>query len=620
MQRFRVVPVPLIYALTAAISFMAFFFADRLWDANLHVPFAYASHGDAIEPQMKMLIDGGWFFEPHLAAPFGQDTQAIAQLNALKWALRWVLAELTQSPFMAQNLFEMISPVLSSMTFLYAARRLGLSFAGGIPCAILFANLYEFYWRVLAAHAIQGAYWMTPLGCLALLWICDGIKLRSRDGITFLVIAVLIGLESHYEVFFASCLALVAIVIGYVQEQSLRALRAGVIFIGAMAASFLVNFSPTLIWKLVNHASGYPYARLPVEAFLYSLSIGQMILPNPDHRIHKLAMMREHFDSVFPLLVNENKAATLGFIGDAGLVLLVLALIAWGWRKVPVTIERSALLALAAIILATTGSVGAIVNTFITADIRAYNRISTWIAFFCLLAVGYVLEALWQWMRVRRRGLTYAALASALTVLGVLDQSPAHAPPYVRAERAETEDQAWVDRIAQTLPPDGAVLQLPYAADAESLLGLMQQEPFMLSKDLRWSVGAWNGSRHAKFERWLASLPPHQLVAAALLGGFQGIVVYRSQFPDNGAAIEKQIAAIAGPPLVGEGTSQSYFPLRSLVQAARSADPAVGTSRGIAEAVSMSNEGKADVSESLHRIESALATRAAATREERPGG
>ena len=142
----------------------------------------------------------------------------------------------------------------------------------------------------------------------------------------------------------------------------------------------------------------------------------------------------------------------------------------------------------------------------------------------------------------------------------------------------------------------------------------------MLSKDLRWSVGAWNGSRHAKFESWLASLPSNQLVAAALLSGFQGVLVYRSQFADNGAAIEKQIAAIAGPPLVGEGMSQSYFPLASLVNAARGADPNVGTPQGVADAVSMSNDEKADVDARLRRIEAALRTRAAAEREERPRG
>ena len=137
-----------LYAGTALVSLIAFILAFHVWRADLHVPFSYFQYGDSVEPQLKQLLDGGWFFEPHLAAPFGQHSVAIVQVNTLKWFLRWILAEITQSPFMAQNLFVMLTPVLASLTFLYAARRLGLAFAAAIPCAILYGNLYMLYCRV----------------------------------------------------------------------------------------------------------------------------------------------------------------------------------------------------------------------------------------------------------------------------------------------------------------------------------------------------------------------------------------------------------------------------------------------------------------------------------------
>lgn len=116
----------LLYAGTALVSLLAFILAFRVWHADLHVPFSYFWYGDSIEPQIKQLLDGGWFFEPHFAAPFGQNSVAIAQLNSLKWFIRWILVEITRSPFMAQNFFEMLTPLLASLTFLYSARRLGL--------------------------------------------------------------------------------------------------------------------------------------------------------------------------------------------------------------------------------------------------------------------------------------------------------------------------------------------------------------------------------------------------------------------------------------------------------------------------------------------------------------
>lgn len=602
--------VLLLYSATGAISFVAFFLAYHVWHADLRVPFSYVWYGDSIEPQLRQLLDGGWFYEPRLSAPFGQHSVSIAQLNGLKWGIRWVLVELTRNPFVAQNLFELLDPILSSLTFLYAATRLGLSYAAAIPCAILFGNLYMLYWRVLAGHSMQAAYWMTPLGCLALLWIARGIKLKSRDGVIFAAIAVLIGFESHYEVFFACFLALVAMLIGWVQLRSRRPLAAGAIFIGVVALSFLVDYSPTLVWKVTHHGSSYQYARLPVEAYLYALPIGQMILPNPDHRIHKLASIREHFDSVFPALVNENKSATLGFVGDIGLATLFLALIAQGVRSAPQTMRHAAILALAAVVLATYGGLGAIVNTFITPDIRAYNRISTWISFFCLLAVAQLLDALWR--HLRERGLTrvFVAIAAAVAILGVLDQSPAHGPPYAESRQQFAVDERWMMQIAAAVPPKAAVLELPYVDDLESNEGLRQQLPFMLTENLRWSVGAFRGTREAGFESWLASLPPKHMIAVALLCGFDGVLVYHSGFSDRGAAIETALQSASGTsPVTGDDGTQSFFPIHDLAAAAYAADPNVGTPRGIAEAVSIFDRNAADRDESLKRIESAIGKR-----------
>ena len=325
-----------LYALTAAISFLAFALADRLWHADLSVPFSYVWYGDGIEPQMKFLLDGGWFFEPHLAAPFGLHTQEFTQLNTVKWFVRWVLVELTRNPFLAQNLFVLLDPILASLTFLYAARRLKLAYAAAIPCAILYGNLYMLYWRVLASHGLQSAYWITPVACLALLQIARGMPIaRSRETFIFVATAVVLGLESHYEVVFAGSLATVAVIVACVQQRSLRTLQTFGVFLAAMTAGFVLNIAPMIDWLLTHHGEIYKYNRSPIEAYLYSLSIGQMILPNLDHRIAVFARIRRDFDMVFPPLDTENRSATLGFIGDFGLLFLVIAVAARDFWKVP---------------------------------------------------------------------------------------------------------------------------------------------------------------------------------------------------------------------------------------------------------------------------------------------
>ena len=233
--------VLLLYIGTGLISFAAFCLAFKLWHADLGVPFSYAWYGDAVEPRTKELLEGTWFFNPHFAAPFGQDAVAIAQLNTLKWGLQWILVELTHNPFLTQNLFEMLCPALSAMTFLYASTRVGLSFAAAIPCAILYGNLFALYWRILAGQAIPAAYWLTPLGCLAILQVARSMPLaKTRDTAVFLGTAFLVGLESHYEAFFSGFLILVAILIGCIQDRSYRALQAGRAFLVVLTAGFAV--------------------------------------------------------------------------------------------------------------------------------------------------------------------------------------------------------------------------------------------------------------------------------------------------------------------------------------------------------------------------------------------
>ena len=601
--------VVLVYLATAMVSLLAFVLADRLWQADLRVPFSYAWYGDAIEPQLKFLLDGGWFFEPHLATPFGLPTQEFTQLNTLKWAIRGALVIMTGSPFIGQNLFVLLDPILASITFLYAARRLGIGFVAAIPCAVLYGNLYMLYWRVIASHGLQSAYWLTPLACLALLQIAGGTRLsRSFDSVVLLGTALLVGLESHYEVAFAGSLLILALLIACVQGRSIKPIMTACTFVAVMGLGFLINAAPMIQWLATHHGHIYHYERTAVEVYLYALSIGQMILPNPDHRILKLASIRQHFDSIFPPLYTENRAATLGFIGDVGLCLLGLTLMAPRRWHFPRVIEHSAFLAYWAMLIATIGSVCAIFNIFVNPDVHAWNRISTWIAFFCLIAVAYVLEQIWIWMRVSRKQLAYFGLAALIVILGVLDQSPAHTPPYEASRLQAAADVVWTENIAKQVPAGGAILELPYTDDVDSLLARLEQVPYMYSRDLRWSVGGYRETSAAHFESWLANLPARSMVAAALLSGFSGVLIYHGPYPDSGRKLIAQLRSIlrVEPASSSDGT-QTFFRLTDLIAAAHAVDDAVGTPRGVNEAVGLSEQNAAVQAQRLGPIERAVA-------------
>jgi phosphoglycerol transferase len=464
------------------------------------------------------------------------------------------------------------------------------------------------YWRILASHGLQSAYWITPLACLALLQMARGMPItRSRETFVFIATAVVLGLESHYEVVFAGSLAFVAVIVACVQQRSLQTLKTFGVFVAAMVAGFIVNVAPTIDWVLTHHGQIYKYTRAPIEAYLYSLSIGQMILPNLDHRIAAFAHIRREFDAVFPALDTENRSATLGFIGDFGLLALIAAVVARGSWKITRTLEHSSFLTIAALGIATTGGLAAIFNIFVSADVHSFTRISTWIAFFCLIAIAYVLERLWRYSQTRNAVALYVAFCIVLTVAGVLDQSPAHTAPYAESRKQAELDRAWALQIESVEPPGAAILELPYTDDVDSLEARLEQVPFMYSTGLRWSVGAYRETPEAGFESWLTTLPANRMVAAGLLSGFEGILVYRSSYNDQGRAIEKDLRAATGiDPLVSGDGTQSLFPIHRLVAKAHSVVPSVGVQQGINEAIAVYRNSPSGNSDALVRIENAI--------------
>src|SRR5207248_10568068 len=157
-------------------------------------------------------------------------------------------------------------------------------------------------------------------------------------------------------------------------------------------------------------------------------------------------------------------------------------------------------LTLFAVLLATVGGLGSVCAVLVTSKIRAYNRISVYIAFFSVVAVALLLEALAGSLARRRGGrLGFYGLLAVVLGLGLLDQTNARQMPPYRALREEFDNDAdFVRRVEDVLPAGAGVLQLPYQAYPEPdwVHRLSTYEPlrcYLHSKQLRWSYGGMKG-------------------------------------------------------------------------------------------------------------------------------
>ena len=157
---------------------------------------------------------------------------------------------------------------------------------------------------------------------------------------------------------------------------------------------------PASIPRFFQLPCGYPST---VGADIYSLRISSLLLSPNGFGLQKLANWMGRYFHVLATdegpMYNENAYGYLGIVGIFGFLALLLMLLRsrdWkaGRTEHPELGDRLWLLSrlnVMALLLATIAGFGGIIGIFVR-FIRGYNRISPYIAFFALLAVGLALE------------------------------------------------------------------------------------------------------------------------------------------------------------------------------------------------------------------------------------
>jgi phosphoglycerol transferase len=245
-------------------------------------------------------------------------------------------------------------------------------------------------------------------------------------------------------------------------------------------------------------------------------------------------------------------------------------------------LNHLSLLNAAAILLGSVGGLGSLIAFFITPQVRAYNRVSIFIAFFSFLSLALFLErvrhryATTQW----RRMIFYGVVVVALGV-GIVDQrSHNYIPNYSWLRSEFRRDAAFVQRIEAALPAGAMIFQLPMVSFPENprvnrLNDYDLVKGYLHSTRLRWSYGAIKGRENDSWQRWVTSKPAPDLVGTLALAGFAGIYVDRYGYPDSGAKLEADLAGVIGSrPFVSENGRLVFFDLTEYERRMREQSPA----------------------------------------------
>jgi phosphoglycerol transferase len=576
----------------------------RLDEAHLGVPFL--DRGDVLLNGVlaKSLIDNGWVWRnPFLGAPFGTQLLDFPFYDNLDLGLMKLIALFTSNYAVILNLFFLATFPLAMTSSLVVLRSFKITYPSAVVVSVLFAFI-PYHFQRGEAHLFLSAYFLIPLMTMVVLWIWTGGSLeRSQEERTFLldrrhivyavVVCTLVGSAVSYYTFFGCYFIFVATLISAIRFKSPVRLAWGGGFLLMTVVILVVNTSPNWLYALRHGSNPQVAQRSPVEAEVYGLKLTHLLLPVNDHRIQFLRNMRQRYNQ--STTDGEGQTASLGFVGDVGFLFL-LGWVACSPEKRSSTEWFGALgvLALAAVLLGTVGGLGSLFNFLIYPQIRAYNRISIYIAFFSLFGMAVLLDHLRQSLGGGRRAtyLWYAILGLIL-ILGILDQTNrSFAPDHKGLRNRFRRNQEFIAEIEASVPTGTMIFELPNAKFPEAKpIGAMgpydDLRGYLHSRSLRWSGGAMRGRPEALWperngldvgtvkaaadpqgqNKIALQLSPQALDALAL-AGFGGIYIDRKGFWDLGASITSQLQATLGEvPLESENHRWVFFNLTSFAEA-----------------------------------------------------
>ncbi len=572
----------------------------RLWDASLRVPFTYFEDGLGTLAYTKSILENGWYFSnPRLGAPFIANWRdfPVGGEN-VHWFSMKVIGTITGDAASALNVYFLLSFFLIALAGYFVARYLRLGTAAALVVGVLyaFAPFHAFH----LIHVARSVYYMVPFAMLVLLWTADYRRefLHTEDGATrwrrgrvgtaIAVVVILSSSDTQNAAYLITLLAVVAI-IHSVRDRTWRPLAIVAVLGAITLGTLLVNNSPYL-WS--RHQRG-PNPEVATRGLrdqdTFALRPATLLLPAPGHRIGAFADLTERATEG-ATTDGESRGTALGIIGSVGLLLSLGAVAAGALGTRPrdesgLLLTRLGLLNIVAIVIGTVGGLSYLFALAGFTQYRTWNRLSIFIAFASLLAVGLLLDRGFARIRTRvpgpRAAVIMVTVTGILVVGGAYDQtSPKFVPHYATLAAQYNGDATFYQTLERRLPRDAMVFQLPIAEFPEvgpivNMADYAQFTAYLHSDALRWSYGGMKGRPDANWIRNVAPCDPPAFLTQLAVVGFDGVVLDTTGFVDGGEAFRTGAEPLVGSPRLRSPDGHlEYFDVTRLRSKVRAEVPA----------------------------------------------
>jgi len=553
----------------------------KLWNADLQVPFSYYGDANLNGMCVKGIIDNGWHLQnKYVGMPTGLYMQDFYFANNLDCLFIKFISYFTHSFGLTLNTLYLFTFPLTTLTSMLVFRQFKISYSSSIFGSLIYTFIPYHFLRG-EGHLFLSTYYLLPFIIMVILWIYEGnififdsgrkINVFNFKFLTSAFICILMGSTFVYYAFFSCYFLMVSGVFLFLSKRDIRSLFTPIFFVGLVTLSTIINSLPMILYQIKMGSNLAVSARAPLEAELYGLKMVQLLLPVPGHRIPFFSDVTSKYASTAPL-INENAAACLGIIGSAGFIFLLL----WIFYRAITNNTKSfeleqkfnalSVLNLSAFLLGTIGGFGSIFSYLVYSQIRGYNRISIFIAFFSIFAIVLLLDtARNRFNKKISPQIFYCSFLVLLIFGGIFDQTnTSFVPSYSSNEKEFYSDESFVKGIEATMPPEAMIFQLPLIPFPEyppqnKMRDYDQFKGYLHSKSLRWSYGAMKGREADYWQKSVSYKPIEEMVETLSLVGFNGIYVDSYGYPDSGSGIVSRLSEVLMISPIKSENGRLYF-------------------------------------------------------------
>ncbi len=561
------------YAVLVLFTLVYLGYNFRLYRADFSAPLCPAQNDSAaLLSLVKSIQESGWPWKAERLGAPGVAERLDYPLPEHAHYLTLHVLSWTGNVFLAFNLWCLLSyPVVAACSFA-VLRALGISRPVAFALAIVYTFLPYHAGRAFT-HTMLAYYHTVPLILLPTIWILAGRlpffrpadhagkrKFAAWNATTgwTLLLAAIVAASSPYYAFFGCYFLVVAGVYRSFAEGSWRAWWAGLASAAWVSAVGLACTLPFILAQREQGANPAVAHRHWNEADVYCLKITKLVLPSGSHRVREIGELTLLYNAE-EMQRSENRDSLLGFVGVAGFVVLCGRLLMP--RAGTTLIGGLSALNIAAVVLGASGGLGGLFNFLVFPQMRCYNRVCVFVAFFCLLTVGLLVD---KWAARGHRRRVWLA-AAGLLLFGLWDlTSERQAPKHAELQKNHDAWSGFVKRMEEALPANAMVFQLPAISYPEA--GTPYRMPdyahlacHSYSRTLRFSYGTNRNRRWDEWHQHVARLTPEQMVRALALSGFEAVYVDRRGFADDGKVMTDALRRILGKEMLASDSGEQLL-------------------------------------------------------------